>query len=188
MSFSSSKLWLKRAAIFCTALVFCGVSATRVAAINSKAPEDIYLPDAINIVLNGSLAQSGAFIESSSAVEKYQTPTHQTWSKLKDASNSVVPWRGFGLSSKAGDIVLDENLKLKSLESAKYLRQVEIDSKRLNLIESVLSVAYYIGNLDTAKLQQTEETLCSTVSDQELKLLENCIHKTVHVRYRHRPS
>ncbi len=85
--------------------------------------EQSQLSQNINQLLNSALSKKTVFTKSESAVSRYRAPKQKTWTKMKDASNFLVPWHGFGPSSEAGDLILNEKVKLKSLEAAEYARQ-----------------------------------------------------------------
>ncbi len=99
----------------------------------------------IGTLLDSATTKKDSFVKSESAVQHYRKPKQKTWTKIKDASNFLVPWHGFGPSSEASDVILNEKLKLKSLESAEYARQKQIDNTHLAVIEKMLCLAESTG-------------------------------------------
>ncbi len=99
----------------------------------------------VDQLLNSALSKKSAFTKSESAVSRYRAPKQKTWTKMKDASNFLVPWHGFGPSSEAGDVILNEKVKLKSLEAAEYARQREVDDTHLAVVEKMLCLAETAG-------------------------------------------
>ncbi len=107
--------------------------------------EQSQLSQNVDQLLNSALSKKTAFTKSESAVRRYRAPKQKTWTKMKDASNFLVPWHGFGPSSEAGDVILDEKIKLKSLEAAEYARQKEVDDTHLAVVEKMLCLAETAG-------------------------------------------
>jgi len=87
------------------------------------------------------------------AVAHYRTATQKVIAETKDASDYLIPWRGFGPSSEAGDIILDEKVKLKSRASAEYARQKHIDETHLKVVSSVMQLAMGLGMSDLERGQ-----------------------------------
>jgi hypothetical protein len=107
--------------------------------------EQSQLSQNINLLLDSALTKKTAFAKSEAAVNHYRAPKQKVWTKVKDASNFLVPWHGFGPSSEAGDVVLNEKLKLKSLEASGYARQKEVDEMHLVVVEKMLGLAESAG-------------------------------------------
>jgi hypothetical protein len=57
-------------------------------------------------------------------------------------------------SSEAGDVILDEKNKLKSLAAAKYMRQKMQDEIQMHSVSAVLQLAMGLGNQDTTEGQK----------------------------------
>jgi hypothetical protein len=107
--------------------------------------EQSQLSQNVDQLMNVALSKKAAFTKSESAVSHYQAPKHKTWTMIKNASNFLVPWHGFGPSSEAGDVILNEKIKLKSLEAAEYARQKEVDETHLVVVEKILCLAETLG-------------------------------------------
>ena len=60
----------------------------------------------------------------------------------------MIPYRGFGPSAEAGDIILGEKLKVKSRASAEFARQKNIDETHLKVTTCMFQVAMGIGMTD----------------------------------------
>jgi hypothetical protein len=88
------------------------------------------------------------------AVAHYRTVSQRVLAQAKDAADFTVPYRGFGPSSEAGDIVLDEKIKLKSRSSAEYARQKHIDELHVKIVASVMQIAMGMGMTEKARGQQ----------------------------------
>lgn len=82
------------------------------------------------------------------AVNHYRTTSQKIIAQGKDAYDYLVPFRGFGPSSEAGDIILGEKLKLKSAASAEYARQKHIDETHSQVVTSMMQLAMGLGMSD----------------------------------------
>ncbi|HEY9786710.1 MAG TPA: hypothetical protein V6D17_15010 [Candidatus Obscuribacterales bacterium] len=82
------------------------------------------------------------------AVAHYRKKTQIVIAETKDAIDYMIPYRGFGPSSEAGDVILGEKLKLKSRASAEYARQKHIDETHLKVTTSMFQVAMGLGMPD----------------------------------------
>lgn len=82
------------------------------------------------------------------AVAHFNTTTQKVVAETKDACDYLIPYRGFGVSSEAGDIILDEKVKLKSKASAEYARQKQIDEKHVQIISNMSQIAMGLGMSD----------------------------------------
>jgi hypothetical protein len=85
------------------------------------------------------------------AVAHYRTTTQKVIAETKDAADYLVPYRGFGPSSEAGDIILGEKLKIKSRASAEYARQKLIDETHLKVVTNMMQLAMGMGMSDRAR-------------------------------------
>ena len=79
--------------------------------------------------------------EAGQAVAKYSTTLQKFIADGKDWANYMIPWKGFGPSSEAADIILDEKVKLHSLGSAQYQQQRLIDEVHVSLVTNILQLA-----------------------------------------------
>jgi hypothetical protein len=99
------------------------------------------------------------------AVAHYRGIPARMMEQAKDATNFSVPYQGFGPSSEAGDVILDEKLKLKSRASAEYARQKHIDEMHVKVVESVMQIAMGLGMSDAARAKQTTATGLKSLQD-----------------------
>lgn len=83
------------------------------------------------------------------AVTHYRKKTQIVIAETKDAVDYMIPYRGFGPSSEAGDIILGEKLKVKSRASAEFARQKSIDETHLKVTTCMFQVAMGLGMTDT---------------------------------------
>lgn len=105
------------------------------------------------------------------AVAHYRTTTQKVIAETKDATDYLIPYRGFGPSSEAGDIILGEKLKVKSRASAEYARQKHIDDTHLQLVTSMMQLAMGMGMADRARGNEISGTAIASlkglVGDEE---------------------
>ncbi len=85
------------------------------------------------------------------AVSHYRKRSQIIIAESKDACNYVIPYRGFGPSSEAGDIITGEKLKVKSRASAEYARQKQIDEVHLKLVSSMMQISMGLGMTDEVR-------------------------------------
>lgn len=85
------------------------------------------------------------------AVAHYRKKTQVAIAETKDTIDYLIPYRGFGPSSEAGDVILDEQVKLKSRASAEYARQRHIDDTHVKVVSNMMQIAMGLGNTDKAK-------------------------------------
>lgn len=88
------------------------------------------------------------------AVTHYRTKTQRAIAQTKDTVDYVIPFRGFGPSSEAGDVILGEQVKLKSRASAEYARQKHIDELNLKLVSNLMHVSMGLGTADPVKADE----------------------------------
>lgn len=72
---------------------------------------------------------------------KLNTTTQRLLATTKDALNYLLPYRGFGPSAEAGDLILNDTVKIKSLASARYVKQRIIDETHLQVMTAVMELA-----------------------------------------------
>jgi hypothetical protein len=92
------------------------------------------------------------------AVAHFRTRTQRVVAQSKDTADYIIPFRGFGPSSEAGDVILGEKLKLKSRGAAEYARQKHADELNLAVVSHVLQIAMGIGISDPAKRSAVVES------------------------------
>ncbi|HIN63270.1 MAG TPA: hypothetical protein EYM95_01405 [Candidatus Obscuribacterales bacterium] len=82
------------------------------------------------------------------AVSHYRKKSQIVIAETKDAFDYMIPYRGFGPSAEAGDIILGEKLKMKSRASAEFARQKNVDETHLKVTTCMFQVAMGIGMSD----------------------------------------
>lgn len=85
------------------------------------------------------------------ALKHYNTRTQKVIAETKDATNYLIPYRGFGPSIDAADIALGEKLKVGSKASAELAYQKQLDEKHLKLISCMMQMAAGMGMSDEGK-------------------------------------
>lgn len=85
------------------------------------------------------------------AVKHFQSRSQRAVAQTKDTVDYVVPYRGFGVSSEAGDIILGEKLKLKSRAAAEFAKQKHIDELHYKVVANVMQIAMGLGMTDKMK-------------------------------------
>jgi hypothetical protein len=98
------------------------------------------------------------------AVAHYRTTTQKVIAETKDATDYLIPYRGFGPSSEAGDIILDEKVKLKSRASAEYARQKHIDETHVKVVASMMQLAMGLGTSNKAESERIVESGMSALT------------------------
>lgn len=89
------------------------------------------------------------------AVAHYRTKTQRVVAEAKDTADYLIPYRGFGPSSEAGDVILGEKLKLKSRASAEYARQQHVDELHIKVVSNMMQIAMGLGTADSTKRAET---------------------------------
>lgn len=79
---------------------------------------------------------------------KLNSTTQRLFATTKDALNYLLPYRGFGPSAEAGDLILNDSVKIKSLASARYVKQRIIDETHLQVMTAIMQLASDINNPD----------------------------------------
>lgn len=138
----------------------------------------------IDDLLDAALARDPQTKVFDKAVSHYKTKTQQVIAEGKDAVDYLIPFRGFGPSSEAGDIITGEKLKLKSRASAEYAKQKHIDEIHVKVVSNMMQIAMGLGSSDKTKGEQSVAqgmaALKELVGDQEaertLELLNTWMH------------
>lgn len=105
----------------------------------------------IDSLLESALARDPQSRVFTNAVAHYRTKTQRVIAETKDTVDYLIPYRGFGPSSEAGDIILGEQVKLKSRASAEYARQRHIDETHVKVVASMMQLAMGLGTSDKDK-------------------------------------
>lgn len=107
------------------------------------------------------------------AVRHYRKKTQVVIAETKDAVDYMIPYRGFGPSAEAGNIILGEKLKVKSRASAEYARQKLIDETHLKVTTSMFQLAMGLGTKDSERGEQIiasgMKSLTELVGEEEAK-------------------
>jgi len=105
------------------------------------------------------------------AVSHYKKKSQIVIAETKDALDYMIPYRGFGPSKEAGDIILGEKLKMKSRASAEFARQKNIDETHLKVTTCMFQVAMGIGMTDRQRGEEIVDagmkSLKELVGDEE---------------------
>lgn len=112
-------------------------------------------------------------------VAHYRKKSQIVIAQGKDALDYMIPYRGFGPSAEAGDIILGEKLKLKSRASAEFARQKNIDETHLKVTTCMFQVAMGLGMADTQRgdeivasgMQSLKELVGDEQADATMKML-----------------
>lgn len=106
---------------------------------------------------------------------KYNSTTQKLLAQTKDALNYLIPYRGFGPSAEAGDLILNDTVKIKSLASARYVKQRIIDETHLQVMTAIMELASDInkpenlvplaGLVGDAQAGEIKDTLLTHVND-----------------------
>ncbi|MBX9877099.1 MAG: hypothetical protein K2Y22_01450 [Candidatus Obscuribacterales bacterium] len=92
------------------------------------------------------------------AVYHYNKPLQKAFAEVKDGADYLVPYRGFGPSAEAGNIILGEKIKVKSRASAEYAKQKHIDEKHLEVVSNISQIAMGLGMSDKVRGAQVVES------------------------------
>lgn len=125
----------------------------------------------IDQLLDSALNKDSKTAVLDKAVKHYNKTSQKVLAETKDAMDYLIPYRGFGPSSEAGDIILDEKVKLKSRASAEYARQKLIDEKHLQIVTSMSQIAMGLGMSDQVRGEKITasgiQALKGLVGDEE---------------------
>lgn len=125
----------------------------------------------IDQLLDSALDRDDKTVVLDKAVKHYNKTSQKVLAETKDAMDYLIPYRGFGPSSEAGDIILDEKVKLKSRASAEYARQKHIDEKHLQIVTSMSQIAMGLGMSDQERGENVTasgiKALKNLVGDEE---------------------
>lgn len=105
----------------------------------------------IDELMDAALARDSQTSKLDKAVQHYRTKRAAAVAESKDTMDYLIPYRGFGPSSEAGDIILGEQIKLKSRAAAEYAKQKHIDELHYKIVSTVMQVAMGVGMEDSVK-------------------------------------
>jgi hypothetical protein len=105
------------------------------------------------------------------AVFHYRKASQRALAQTKDAADYIVPYRGFGPSIEAANLVTGEKISVKSRAAAEYARQKHVDETHIKVVSSVMQMAMGLGMSDPEKGAATVDSgfqsLKSLVGEQE---------------------
>lgn len=106
---------------------------------------------------------------------KLNTTTQKLLATTKDALNYLLPYRGFGPSAEAGDLILNDKVQIKSLASARYVKQRIIDETHLQVMTAIMELASdinkpenlvpLVGLVGDEQANEIRDTLLTHVND-----------------------
>ncbi|MFN8659763.1 MAG: hypothetical protein U0105_25735 [Candidatus Obscuribacterales bacterium] len=105
------------------------------------------------------------------AVLHYRKASQRALAQTKDAADYIVPYRGFGPSIEAANLVTGEKISVKSRAAAEYARQKHVDETHIKVVSSVMQMAMGLGMSDPEKGAATVDSgfqsLKSLVGEEE---------------------
>ncbi|MBX3134884.1 hypothetical protein KF707_01520 [Candidatus Obscuribacterales bacterium] len=122
-------------------------------------------------LLECALARDSRSESLEKAVTHYRKKTQIVIAESKDAINHVVPFRGFGPSAEAGNIITGEKLEIKSRAAAEYARQKHVDELHVKVVSSMMQISMGLGMTDQERGQTVTasgvEALTQLVGEEE---------------------
>lgn len=106
-------------------------------------------------ILGVALDKDPATATYEKAVAHYRKSSQRAKAATADAVNAIVPYTGFSHSSEAGDIILEEKLKLCSRSAAEYARQKNVDEKYHKITNALMHIATGLGGNDPKQVSET---------------------------------
>jgi hypothetical protein len=129
----------------------------RVGGISVTVSDQSPFEQALNVLMD-SASTSGEGIKYQQAVNRFTDKGAHVRARASDAINSVFMFKGISTSSEAGDVILNEKLKLKSVGAAKYALQQFKDTKELAIVTNLMQMSSGLGAQDQLDgLKQVEE-------------------------------
>lgn len=105
------------------------------------------------------------------AVFHYRKASQRALAQTKDAADYIVPYRGFGPSIEAANLVTGEKISVKSRAAAEYARQKHVDETHIKVVSSVMQMAMGLGMSDPEKgaatIDSGFQSLKSLVGEEE---------------------
>ncbi|MBX9689014.1 MAG: hypothetical protein K2X27_20060 [Candidatus Obscuribacterales bacterium] len=102
----------------------------------------------IKLLTDDALSKNSKMKDAKAAFERYSTVSSQSAAKSRDALNILIAYRGFASSKEAGDILLDEKLRLNGLPASELAMQKELDSTNSAVVENLMQIAMGLGLKD----------------------------------------
>lgn len=142
----------------------------------------------IKMLTDSALDRNQAMKDAKDAYEHFKSIPAQTFAKSKDALNILIAYRGFASSKEAGDVLLNEKLKLNGLPASELAMQKHIDDTNSQVVECLMQIAMGLGLTDLEK--QTDvvasgyKKLSQLVSPEEAQAAVNTLsfwHKNLRI-------
>jgi hypothetical protein len=108
----------------------------------------------IDSALDGALYKTTNMHNLDASVAHYRKGAQVKLAGAKDAANYALGYKGFGPSSEAADVILDEKIKVKDKHSSEYARQRFVDQMHPQVISKVMQLAYGIGLPDKGRREE----------------------------------
>jgi len=107
----------------------------------------------INNMSEDAVKNSDVAQETDKLIAKFRAPKHKAAVAITEGIYSVVPYRGFGPSTDAADIVLERVKKIKNLAGAEYVKQRIADRIHTEVVQATLEIAMGLDEPDADKRQ-----------------------------------
>ncbi len=114
----------------------------------SLADQHTKISQRIDNLLDVALANDDKSSSLNKAVYHYNKPLQKAFAEVKDGTDYLVPYRGFGPSAEAGNVILGEKVKVHSRASAEYAKQKHVDAKHLEVVSNISQIAMGLGMSD----------------------------------------
>ena len=124
----------------------------------SLADQHTKISQRIDNLLDAALNNDEKTSSLNKAVYHYNKPLQKAFAEVKDGADYLVPYRGFGPSAEAGNLILGEKVKVHSRASAEYVRQKHIDAKHLEVVSNISQIAMGLGMSDQVRGIQVVES------------------------------
>lgn len=119
----------------------------------------------IDNMLDGAIAKSNRMGYLDKSVAHYRKASTEKIQNAKEASNLILPHKGFAPSSEAADVILDEKIKIKDKASAEYARQRYIDELHPQVVAKTMQLAMAMGIRDTARREQAVDKAMESLTN-----------------------
>lgn len=117
----------------------------------SLADQHTKISQRIDNLLDAALNKDEKTRSLNKAVYHYNKPLQKAFAEVKDGADYLVPYRGFGPSAEAGNVILGEKVKVHSRASAEFARQKHIDAKHLEVVSNISQIAMGLGMADKTR-------------------------------------
>lgn len=106
--------------------------------------------------------------------DKYSKPLQKFIAMTKESINFTIPYRGYGPTTEAANLILGNPVALKSLSIAEYQQQSFVDQTHMEVTLEVLQLAQGLGNSDLPRAEAAYKRLselADTASADRVKAL-----------------